>query len=652
MELRKYWEIFYRRKWMFIQSLIVIVATTIIMCKAMTPVYDVTSKVLVLKNSEDLLVSIPGLSPDIGTLNAISLETITTQMEIIKSGHIMSKVIHDLNLIERETIIQKALRVITRSKNANEEPRFIRVKDFADAGYLTAFLQSRWVTVESEMESDVIEITGVSSDRQEAMEIANTVAEVYVKTMEALRKSQASSSSQFIRKQLLRTKAELETAERELREHKEKVKLVNLDREVLVGSHPDAEQKADENEKQLTNEEKLSKSKSKLEKTEEFVFSSKVVEDNPKIQELTSKLYDLETKLGGLTTEFSAEHPEVINLSAQIETVKSLLRDELDRILSSETMLFNKYYEQFKTKEKTYNMLLEQLDAALLVESMSLVNARIIETAELPQEDDPLYPSLLLYTIISIFVGALFGFGLSFLVEYLDERIYDPGELEESSGLPVFGKIPFVRKKVAQKVLIKRESVLTKAIWRLQLNLKELVDSNKVISVVSSSQEEGKSTICTHLGVLFARNRLRTLLIDFNMRRPILHKVFKLPATTGLIDAIREGKVGEDSILETGFENLSLLTCGRGRPNSLEILNSPHLPQIIETLRSKYDLILVDTSDINGGNDALIVSAQADQVLLVASLGKVVLHKLKDAKESLESTGSKIVGLVINRCAK
>jgi uncharacterized protein involved in exopolysaccharide biosynthesis len=196
------------------------------------------------------------------------------------------------------------------------------VKDFADAGYLTAFLQARWVTVESEMESDVIKVTGVSSDRHEAMEIANTVAGVYVNTMQALRKSQASDSSEFIRKQLSRTKAELETAEKELRLHKEKLETVST-------------------------------SQSKLEETGEYVFSSKVVEDNPKIQELTSKLYDLETKLAGLMTEFSAEHPDVISLSAQVKIVRDLLKDELDLILSSETMLFNKYYEQFKTKEKT-----------------------------------------------------------------------------------------------------------------------------------------------------------------------------------------------------------------------------------------------------------------------------------------------------------
>jgi capsular exopolysaccharide synthesis family protein len=621
MELRKYWEIFCRRKWIFIQSLIIIVATTIVVCEIMTPVYDATSKILVLKEAEDLSVSIPGLSPDVGVLNAISPEMVTTQMEIMTSGHIMNKVIHDLNLTERETIIQKVLGLITRKKEENRESRFVRVKDFADAGYLTAFLQGRWVTVESEMESDVIKVIGVSSDRHEAMEIANTVAEVYVNAMQALSKSQASDSSEFIRKQLLRTKAELETAEKELRLHKEKL-------------------------------EKVSTSQSKLEDTGEYVFSSKVVEDNPKIQELTSKLYDLETKLAGLMTEFSAEHPDVISLSAQIKIVRDLLKDELELILSSETMLFNKYYEQFKTKEKTYNMLLEQLDSALLAESMSLVNARIIETAELPREGDPLYPSLILYAIISVFVGVLFGLGLAFLVEYLDDRIHDPDELEESSGLPVLGRIPLVRRRVAQKVLTKRESVFTKATWRLQLNLKELIGGNKVIAVVSPFREEGKSTICVHLGVLFARSRLKTLLIDFNLRRPTLHKAFRVRGKTGLMGAVRNRKSEKVQIHETPYENLSLMTCGSSRLSSFDILNSPHLPQVVEKLRSEYDLILIDTSDIHGGNDALIVSAQADHVLLVASIGKVILRKLKGARESLENTGSKIVGLVINRCAK
>jgi receptor protein-tyrosine kinase len=297
-------------------------------------------------------------------------------------------------------------------------------------------------------------------------------------------------------------------------------------------------------------------------------------------------------------------------------------------------------------------MLLEQLDSALLAESMSLVNARIIETAELPREDDPLYPALILYAIISVFVGVLFGLGLAFLVEYLDDRIHDPDELEESSGLPVLGRIPLVRRRVAQKVLTKRESVFTKATWRLQLNLKELIGGNKVIAVVSPFREEGKSTICVHLGVLFARSRLKTLLIDFNLRRPTLHKAFKVRAKTRLMDAVRNRKSEKVQIHETPYENLSLMTCGSSRLGSFDILNSPHLPQVVEKLRSEYDLILIDTSDINGGNDALIVSAQADQVLLVASIGKVILRKLKDAKESLENTGSKIVGLVINRCAR
>lgn len=171
----------------------------------------------------------------------------------------------------------------------------------------------------------------------------------------------------------------------------------------------------------------------------------------------------------------------------------------------------------------------------------------------------------------------------------------------------------------------------------------------KTIMVTSSQSGEGKSTTISNLAVTYAQEGKKVLLIDADLRKPSLHRIFSQLNLQGLSTVLAGQLSIKEAILETSISQLSLLPSGPLPGNPSELINSTAMRELLEAMKEQYDVILIDTPSVLTVTDSVIVSALCDGVIMVVAAGKVKKERLKKAQEQLEHVNARILGIVINR---
>lgn len=175
------------------------------------------------------------------------------------------------------------------------------------------------------------------------------------------------------------------------------------------------------------------------------------------------------------------------------------------------------------------------------------------------------------------------------------------------------------------------------------------VDSD-IQSVLFTSEMPGagKSTTAANVAAAFAQAGKRTVLVDADLRRPTSHYTFELSNQSGLTTGIVNQLPLEEIIKHTSVENLDLVTSGPVPPNPSELLSSVKMAQLLRELKSHYDMILVDSPPVLAVTDAQILSKHTDGTVIVTDVKNNNVHRLKEAKQLLEKTDAKILGVVLN----
>lgn len=173
-------------------------------------------------------------------------------------------------------------------------------------------------------------------------------------------------------------------------------------------------------------------------------------------------------------------------------------------------------------------------------------------------------------------------------------------------------------------------------------------EKSSIILVTSSWPLEGKTTNCANLAVVFSQMGEKTLLIDGDLRKPRIHKLFKLTSKTGLSNVLRNLCSVEEATQKTAYENLDVITSGHIPPNPAELLASDEMKTLLKELKGKYKYILIDTPPVNMVSDALILAPVVSGMVLVVRQD-VTLHKsITESLEKINFTGTKILGFILN----
>jgi len=326
---------------------------------------------------------------------------------------------------------------------------------------------------------------------------------------------------------------------------------------------------------------------------------------------------------------------------ADLERTANPSQTELDRLQRDLRELQVSYTSLFKSEQDLSLEEARQLDTVL-----------VTEQAQPPLR--PVRPRTAQNMLLAAVVGAMLAVGAAFLIEYLDDVLKNPDDVQQTLGLVTLGAVPLMPEAAdGNELVVGASHSMAKESYRvLRTNLQfAAVDhSLRTLLVTSPSPSEGKSLTAANLAAAMAQAGRRVILVDADLHRPRLHRIFKLPNSAGLTSALLDHDKGTDGLLqETPVEGLRVLTSGQLPPNPAELLGSSRMRELLEQMTGQADIVVLDSPPATALADSAILATQSDGVLLVLDAGHTRRDMAGRALSALQQVKARVVGAVLNR---
>jgi len=353
------------------------------------------------------------------------------------------------------------------------------------------------------------------------------------------------------------------------------------------------------------------------------------VVNNTLVQDLKREAVKLQAQIAEASGHYTPKHPQVLALTANLNTLQSQIKSETDRIIQS---------------------LKIDLSGQLMGNNIRLIDAAVPPLS-------PIRPRKKFNMILAVVGGFLLGLFAAALVEFVDQTVRTQEDVEDKLGLPFLGIVPLTRQTKDQTaynhLLLQEHSLIGESIRNLRtmVDFAEVGSKSKAIIVSSTIQGEGKSYVAANLAVAIAQAGEKTLIVDGDLRRSNLHKVFRISNLKGLSDFLAVGRTIEDLrplIQSTDVPGLSILTCGSRPPNPAELLNTPRLSAFLAWAGEDYDRVIIDCPPMFPISDVLLWGKYVNNCVFVASFGKTRVPMIKTAVKRLLGSGIKVLGAVVN----
>ncbi|HEX8580070.1 MAG TPA: polysaccharide biosynthesis tyrosine autokinase [Allosphingosinicella sp.] len=377
--------------------------------------------------------------------------------------------------------------------------------------------------------------------------------------------------------------------------------------------------------------------------------------DYPEMVSLRSRIDALDQQIrqeagtvsGGRGTSLAAEYraaaAEERALQAQVGALKGrVLTDRGDRIQ------YNILQREVDTNRGMYDALLQRYKEIGVAGGVGANTVSVVDRAEPP--GGPYKPNLILNLLVGLALGIVAGIGAALALEFLNDTIKTPDDVREKLKLPFLGAIP--KKKGNEAVaedLKDQTSPVSEAYFSLRTSLQFTTEHGapRTLLITSTRAAEGKSSTTLALAQNFARLGNSVLLIDGDLRKPAF--VTGSDHDGGISKLLTNTEALSGHVLDTQFENLSLLPCGPLPPNPAELLASPRLKGLIAEALSHYDIVIVDGPPVLGLADAPLLAATCEATLLVVETGKTRTRAALDAVNRLKAAGGNLVGAVLTK---
>lgn len=404
---------------------------------------------------------------------------------------------------------------------------------------------------------------------------------------------------------------------------------------------------------------------------------------NAFIQQLKGDLARLQREYSQLSQTLGDRHPTLIEKRSEVQSTEMRLAAEIARVAESvknayegaaaeeasmvraleqqkgEALALNRRGIEYAALEReaesvrsVYQSLLQRARETSVSRELRATNIRIVDPAQPPGA--PILPRPATNLALAFLGGCLIALGLVFTIEFLDDRLQTPDDVRRQLGLPFLGLVPKVDAGdgVALSLLHSdAPAPLIEAVRALRTSVLATATGQRCLTllVASAGEGEGKTFVATSLAAALAQAQRRVLLIDSDMRRPRLHRVFDQDLQPGLSNLLAGTASLRDVLRTSAVPGLTVITAGTPSLHAPELLGSARFVELLAILREHYGCVVVDSPPALSVTDATIEAAHVDGVVLVVGSGTTRARAARLAAEELQRAGGTVIGAVLNR---
>ncbi len=700
--LLDYWNILFRHRKTLLSFLLAGILGAVVISLVQTPIYRVrTSLEIESPNFPE-----PRGTSDSSVSDAMTESYVETQVKLLQSESLFEDVVEKLKLHQQPITGWGAFKVRLRrifkpkSSYSSDQEELVRQIE-------------RNLTVRTSGNSRLLEVLYESPDPKGAADFANTLVSEFVELSQEERWKSAEGTAEWLTNHLNIMKAQLEQSEAKLQDYARTSGLTftsEKDNLAENGLKELQEELSKAEGDRISNQARFEGAKTKT------ADSLPEVSQDPTMREYRQRLTELQRQYAELTTTLTPEHYKVQRVQAQIDELKTAMRKERSDVLQRvgneytesvrrEALLSKAHDQQEKvvadqsekaihydtlkrdvdSNRRLYETMLQRVKEASLATAMRDSNVLVVDRAKPPLR--PYRPSLPMNSAIGLFSGALLGFGFVLLRERIDRRISGPGDAQVYLDLPELGVIPLDETAIPSQLSHRlnarrslspppplsgsrsaRDDCPELATWKRKPSLvaectrttltsillpNQNEDGPRVIVLTSPGQGDGKTTVACNLSIAIAEIGRKVLLIEGDLRRPRLHKVFGLANNWGLRDTLRSDTPLESIpishlVRTTEIAGLCVLPGGSTGTTPSNLFYSPRMSELLKRLRAEFDMILIDAPPMIHLADARVLGRLADGVILVVRAGQTTTDSALFAAQRFAEDGTRVLGTVLN----
>jgi len=699
IHLRKYLGIIFKRRYTVYTFFAIVFAITLIMTFSTTPVYTAMTKVLIEKNERATMTA---LNPYYADFDPDFNET---QYQLIKSLSVAQRVVKMLALDK------KSLAASAEGKSANIATGTIRwFRDLFSTvlhiggqspspvpvntaklkeenlnlrAYQIAKQISGSIVVTPVKNSKIVNISYMSEDPGLAALIVNSIAKAYMDEVLEIRMGSSQYAMKWLTEKADQERERLNKSEKALQEYMRDKDIATLENKLTMFPERVAEvaSKLATTESKRKELETLYNRVKRLEGNPEALDSMPTVASDPTLQSIRAQISATEQKLTDLNQKYGQKHPAMVTAVGELKILKEKRLEQIRRVVESikneyelakaseenfrryagqtkaETLSIGEKFIQYgvlkretETSKQLFDAIVTRIKEQGITQDIQTINVWVMEKAEVP--GSPTKPNTPKNIFFGLIAGLIGGVGFAFFIEYLDNTIKSPEEIESRFNVPVLGMIERLKPgnvAIEEIVLKEPRSHLAEnyRVIRTNILLSSADKRPKNIVIASTSPQDGKTATAVNLATILAQSGGPVLIVDADLRRPRIHKIFGIDNHTGLSTYL----AGESDIQFEStkhLSNLSIIPSGPLPPNPSELLGSNRMKGLITLLEEKFDFIIWDSPPLFSVAESLVLSKMLGGTIIVTRAGTTTYEDLERGLKSLSDIGAKFLGVVIN----
>lgn len=692
LDLLAYWRVLVKRRWLILGVIAVVLALALIKTLMTPPTYRATAT-LEIKNQGIEVMQVQGMSP----VNPWDPDFAQTQIQLLQSYSLAQRVAEDLHLpgsnifkrLEPPSWTQRLRNLVAPSHHApaatlaSADPASSQ-PTAAPAGSAPVAakgpslrsvtgLVAGGLTIEPIRNTHLVQIEYTSTSPEFSAEVANAVASGFIAASMDRQVGASSYASKYLQDQLEQLRSRLEESEAKLVKYAQQADLVPGS----SGASLVSQNLTDLNTQLATAQAQRIAAEAKwntVKDTRSTALPADMIAGSI-LPTLQTQLATLQSDYQQKLKTFKPGFPSMLALKNQIDAVQKQISGETanirasvkaqyDAAVTQETMLeqklsdlrasalnvdsrsirYNLLKRDVDTNRQLYDALMQRYKQVSMAGNVRPSNISIIDNAQVPTSRYA--PSLTRNLSMGMLLGAFLGIGSALFLEYLDDTLKTPEDLETNLGIGVLGIIPKLQKQSPQEALQDARSAFSESYRSVRTALQFSTSSGipKSLLVTSTGASEGKTTTALTLARTFAQLGKRVLLIDADLRNPTLGKAAGLRAEIGLSSLLTGAASMPQAIVKTGDDRLDVILSGPLPPSPTELLASSKLVSLLTVAVNTYDQVIIDAPPVLGIADAPILANACAGTLVVVKSGSTRIKPCQMAMKRLHAAHARVVG--------